>query len=270
MKKNIKKEDLNVHLIQTTQNAERILSFAKDTRLLGSVDCDETTSYSSPVAAMMGRPFEEVMKNVEYSLDTIGGPLEFIHFIFLVTGASRSFTHQLVRHRLVSFAQQSLRVSDNFGYYTPPKIESKQSINESYDAWILKSREMYDWLVIQGMDAQDARGVLPLHVTSAILMKVNLRALLEMIEIRLCLRVQGEHRSFMNKVKNITEETFPWLKSKLGPICLAKGICAFPRFDCPVSRGVPELKGLSDNKKKIISTIFSAYGDKGFQPEVKK
>ena len=262
----IKKESLEVHLIQSTPNAERILSLAKDTRLLGSSDLGPADRQVD----ILIRPFEEVMKNVEYSLDTIGGPLEFIHFIFLVTGASRSFTHQLVRHRLASFAQQSLRVSDNFGYYSPPAIDENLIIKEKYEAWVSKSREMYDYLIDQGIDAQDARGVLPIHVTSAILMKVNLRALIEMIEIRLCLRVQGEHRSFMNKIKNVVIDKYSWLKPKLGPICLAKGICAFQRFDCPISRGVPELKGLSDDKKKIISTIFEAYGDKGFQPNQPK
>lgn len=263
----MKRKDLQVHLIQNTPNAEQILSFAKDTRLLGSFD--DKDEYS-PRLNMLNADLEYVMKNVEYSLNTIRGPLEFIHYIFLITNASRGFTHQLVRHRVASFAQQSLRVSDEVGYYMPPKIAQMYEAKELYEAHVLNSKNIYDDLVSLGIDMQDSRGVLPINTTSAILMKVNLRAFLEMMEIRLCLRVQGENRSAMIQMSGIVKEIHPWVKHHIGPICATKGICAFPRYDCPVSKAHPVLKGLSQDKLKIIKAHVDSFGDLGLAPKTQK
>ena len=114
---------------------------------------------------------------------------------------------------------------------------------------------------------QDARGVLPIHATSAILMKVNLRALLEMLEIRLCLRVQGENRDAMRQIKEIVKKKHQWVGNHLGPICGTKGICAFPRYDCPVSKAFPELKGLSDDTKGKVNRMVEGFKSIGLQPK---
>ena len=253
----MQQKQLGVALVQSTNNAERILSFAKDTRLLGT---------ENGHTALHQTPMEEVMKNVEYSMNTIRGPLEFIHYIFIIVNASRAFTHQLVRHRVSSFAQQSLRVSDNVGYYTPPGIAHKLEAHQLYDAHVLESKNVYDQLVDMGIEMQDARGVLPIHATSAILMKVNLRAFLEMLEIRLCLRVQGENRSAMIQMKDLVSDIHPWAADHMGPLCRTKGICAFPRYECPVSNAYPELKGMPEDRKREVGQLVESFKAKGLQP----
>lgn len=257
----IERRKMGVHLIHSTPNAEQILSFAKDTRLLGD------TGALDPKESMLDADRAKVMKNVEYSMNTIRGPLEFIHYIFLILNASRAMTHQLVRHRVVSFAQQSLRVSDDFGYYQPDSIQPGTEKYGLYKLHMQDTEYTYRKLISLGMDIQDARGVLPIHATSAILLKVNLRSLLEMFETRLCLRVQGEHRDAMLKMATLSENNHSWLKGHIGPICATKGICAFPRYDCPISKAVPELKGLSDEKLKSIKEMLGRFGSKGLAPK---
>ena len=58
---------------------------------------------------------------------------------------SRAFTHQLVRHRLCSFSQQSQRYvrEDNFSYKIPPKIEVKKEAKEIFVKCMENMREAY-------------------------------------------------------------------------------------------------------------------------------
>lgn len=265
----MRKRNLEVHLVQSTPNAERLLSFAKDTRLLGDEGYinDETTYDKNPVRKMMHRHMPDVRKNVEYSLNTIRGPLEFIHYVFLITNGSRAFQQQLTRHRVVSFAIQSLRVSDKVGYYSPPGIEKNEEAKKLYDCHIINCQNSYDKLISLGIDMQDARGVLPLNTSSAVLLKINLRAFLEMMEIRLCLRIQGENRSAMTKMKEIVLKTHPWLAGHIGPVCATKGICAFPRYKCPISKAYPALKGMPEHEKADVARLVENFGDIGLAPK---
>jgi thymidylate synthase (FAD) len=252
-------KNIKVHLIHSTPNPERILAFAKNTRLLGSKE-----DYNN----VFNRPIYQVMKDVEYSMSTIRGPLEFIHYIFLIQNASRAMTHQLVRHRVMSFAQQSLRISTSHDYYTPPGIECNEIAAESYERFMGDARQMYMGLEMIGVDKQDARGVLPLHTTSAILMKANLRAMLELLEVRLCLRVQGEFQTAALQMADILRELHTWVRPYVGPHCMVHDRCLFPRFDrCPISKAVPELKGFPEDLKRTVTNVWTKNAGKGIQPK---
>ena len=51
-------------------------------------------------------------------------PIEHVSFTFAVQGVSRALTHQLVRHRIASYSQQSQRYVDesDFDYILPPVL----------------------------------------------------------------------------------------------------------------------------------------------------
>jgi thymidylate synthase (FAD) len=253
-------KELKVHLIQATPNAERVLAFAKNTRLLGSKE-----DYNN----IFNRQKDQVKKDVEYSMSTIRGPLEFIHYIFLIQNASRAMTHQLVRHRVMSFAQQSLRISSSYDYYIPPGIEIDEIARDNYQRSMNDSHDMYKFLTtVAGIDMQDARGVLPINTTSAILMKANLRAMLELFEVRLCLRVQGEFQGAAHQMANIIKDIHPFTADYIGPNCIVHGHCLFPRFEsCPVSKAVPELRGLPEDRLEIAHKVWTKNAGKGIQPK---
>lgn len=251
---------IKVNLVHTTPGAERLLALAKNTRLLGS----------SSWVEIYNRPEEEVMKDVQYSLSTIRGPLEFIHYVFLIENASRAMTHQLVRHRVVSFAQQSLRVSKSLDFYLPPGIEVSEVNREIFETAVEQCQFAYEDMLNNKADIQDARGVLPIATTSAIMMKANLRAMLELLEVRLCLRVQGEFQDAAIQMGDLLSKVHPWLTDQIGPHCLIHSNCLFPRFDsCPVSKAVPELRGLPEEKMMAARKVWFAHSGKGIQPVVK-
>lgn len=251
---------IKVNLIQFTQDAERLLALAKNTRLLGS---DSWVN-------VLNRPMEEVMTDVEYSMSTIRGPLEFVHYVFLIENASRAMTHQLVRHRVVSFAQQSLRVSKSLDFYLPEGIEVNEVSANMFRDTITAAQRSYEKMIGYGADIQDARGVLPIATTSAIMMKANLRAMLDLLEVRLCLRVQGEFQEAAYQMAELIREKHPWTRKHIGPHCLVKGTCLFPRFDsCPISKAVPELRGLPEEKREKVGLIWTHNIGKGIQPKVK-
>lgn len=251
---------IKVELVQKTPEAHRILALAKNTRLLGGEGW--RASYL--------RPIEEIMEDVRYSLNTIRGPLEFIHYIFIITNASRAMTHQLVRHRVVSFAQQSLRVSKSLDFYLPEGIECHAINEEIFRDAVEESQVAYEKLLEHGADIQDARGILPIATTSAILMKANLRAILELLETRLCLRVQGEFQNAAIQMADLLREAHPWVSEHIGPQCLTKSMCLFPRFDtCPVSKAIPELRGLPKDRLDSAKRIWGIHSGKGIQPKLK-
>lgn len=62
-------------------------------------------------------------------------PIEHASFTFGIEGISRACSHQLVRHRIASYSQQSQRYVDgtSFEFVTPPKIAESPELSALYD-----------------------------------------------------------------------------------------------------------------------------------------
>ena len=93
---------------------------------------------------------EEVAKFVN-TLVNMGheSPIEHVSFTFAIEGISRSCSHQIVRHRIASFSQQSQRYVklDQFEYIIPPEIEKNEKAKEIFIQSMNKCQEDYDKLV---------------------------------------------------------------------------------------------------------------------------
>lgn len=76
-------------------------------------------------------------------------PLEHASFTFAIEGVSRSLTHQLVRHRIASYSQQSQRYvkEDQFEYVVPTEIKNNEVCHNLYIEHMSKVQEVYDFLV---------------------------------------------------------------------------------------------------------------------------
>ena len=146
---------------------------------------------------------------IESIAATIPSCWEFLDYTFLITGVSRAFTHQLVRTRVASFAQETMRVKSktNFGYVTPDFSYARDSerANEHYRSAMTMLQSYYNAILDTGARAEDARGVLPTNIKTNILCKFNLRTLAETYRARMSGRVQGEYRQFM---EDVAEELF--------------------------------------------------------------
>ena len=147
--------------------------------------------------------------------------LEFCDFTFHIEGVSRALTHQLVRHRLASYAQRSQRYcgEGNFEYVIPHTIEKNPEAKDTFTALMEYINMQYKKLQAMGIPNEDARYVLPNACNTAIEVKMNFRALIHFMNERLCTRAQWEIREMAREMKRCIEEQYPELTKYLVPKC---------------------------------------------------
>ncbi len=228
---------MKVDLIHYTPDAEAMLIFTKNTRKeLNAGDFEKIKGWS----------WEKLEHDMAYVFDTIRSSWEFVDYVFLLSDISRAFTHQMVRHRHASFAQQTMRSVEmkDFDYYTPDGILTADSNTPAmyYDNAMADAQEWYDKLIEHGAEIEDARGVLPTNICTAILVKMNLRAFSEMCSVRLCVRAQGEMQDVVKLMRTEVMKVHSWAEDITLPYCGQNASCIFPRFDCPIKKKVLALR----------------------------
>ncbi|MCP4650504.1 MAG: FAD-dependent thymidylate synthase [PVC group bacterium] len=162
-------------------------------------------------------------------------PLEHVKFTFAVQGISRALTHQLVRHRLASYSQQSQRYvkESDFDYIIPDSIESDQILKEEFLKTMELIQKSYNTLLVrfkekgkQGEKAnQDARFVLPQAAETKIVVTMNCRELIHFFKHRCCSRAQWEIRILADKMLEICKEHLLSVFSEAGAKCESLGYC---------------------------------------------
>ena len=167
---------------------------------------------------------------------TIGhhGVLEHAVFSFAVEGVSRALTHQLVRHRLASFALQSQRYVNfdgGFDYEVPPTIAAQPELATRFDDEMRRLAVLYADLREAGIAAEDARFVLPNASHSRLIMTMNARELRHFFRLRCCRRAQWEIRALAKEMLKEVIKVAPALFQKAGPGCLA-GACPEGEMSC--------------------------------------
>ena len=175
-----------------------------------------STCYDSQPAGE-GKIFRHCYKSGHHSV------LEFADFSFRISGVSRALTHQLVRHRMASYAQRSQRycVEDGFEFVTPTSISAKPEAAEIYRSVIDNIQKSYNDLISLGVPAEDARMILPNACASVICVKMNLRELIHFCNERLCACAQWEIRAMAREMVREVVKVAPELKDLLVPKCEA-------------------------------------------------
>lgn len=150
---------------------------------------------------------------------------EFCDFTFHIEGISRALSHQLVRHRMASYAQRSQRYcsEDGFGYVIPPSIKHNRTANSIYNELMDDIALIYKSLQQAGVPNEDARMVLPNACETVIEVKMNLRALMNFMNERLCTCAQWEIRQLALAMKKVIVEKYPELAEYLVPKCEKNG-----------------------------------------------
>ena len=146
---------------------------------------------------------------------------EFCDFTFHIEGVSRALSHQLVRHRLASYAQRSQRYcSENgFGYVIPSSIKNNPTALAFYEDSIRNITHNYKTLQELGITNEDARMILPNACETTIEVKMNLRALMNFMNERLCSCAQWEIRELAMKMRSAIIKKVPELAEYLVPKC---------------------------------------------------
>jgi len=154
-------------------------------------------------------------------------PFEHASFTFAIEGISRVTSHQLVRHRLASYTQQSQRYVSlkEHGYVTPPTISSRPEFTAKYQQAIEAAHKLYSDMQATGIPMEDARYVLPQAIKTQLVMTMNARELLHACSLRLCLRAQWEIVELFEMIKSEVEKVAPYLGAELKPKCYRLGYC---------------------------------------------
>lgn len=158
--------------------------------------------------------------------------LEHASFTFGIEGISRVTSHQLVRHRIASFSQQSQRYVDsgNMMWIMPPSIKDKGMENTFLNA-VSYVRQSYKALTDAGVPAEDARYLLPNATETKIIMTMNARELLHFYQLRCCNRAQWEIREMADRMLHEAKEVAPIIFGKAGAACVS-GPCPEGPYCC--------------------------------------
>lgn len=212
---------MKVTLLACTQNADAICAAAGNScysesssaDILGNIDSEKVLS------RIVGMGHHSV--------------IEHAVFTFSVEGVSRALTHQLVRHRVASFSQQSQRyVSlDSASYVKPHTVEADPGASKVFDETMEVIWGAYRRLEEMGIPPEDARYLLPNGCTTNITITMNARELLHFFSLRCCNRAQWEIREMADRMLEICREQSPVIFREAGPPCI-RGPCPEGKKSC--------------------------------------
>ena len=160
--------------------------------------------------------------------------LEHVSYTFAIDGVSRALTHQLVRHRLASFNQQSQRYvkfKDGLATVKPATVAENEEASALFDEAIEAAVSAYTKLLEAGIPAEDARYLLPNAAETKIVVTMNVRELLHFFELRCCNRAQWEIRELAQKMLELVRPTAPYVFLDAGPSCV-RGRCSEGKMTC--------------------------------------
>lgn len=209
---------MKVTLISCTPEAEALLLFTKQARLGLNMARLEDLQQRATMATVNPTIRAEIDKELAYMADTIPSSWEFVDYVFMVEGVSRAYTHQQVRTRTGSYAQQSLRVvnKNEFDYIWPRRdipAQARQAIG-----WALSAiRQAYAEAIALGASVEDARGILPTNISTNIVCKFNLRTMAELAASRTGGRTQDEYQAVVNAMCDEVIACHPWAEQFLFP-----------------------------------------------------
>jgi thymidylate synthase (FAD) len=166
--------------------------------------------------------------------------LEHASFTFGVEGVSRACSHQLVRHRIASYSQQSQRYvarMEPFEAVTPPSLAAKHELLARYEALLHEIHLTYREFLDAGIPAEDARFVLPNAAATKLVVTMNARALHHFFRLRCCRRAQWEIRAMAVEMLRLCCHAAPILFEGAGPGCL-RGRCPEGAMTCGAAEEV--------------------------------
>jgi len=216
---------MRVHLLQATP--EPVKAVAKAARL-----CYSNKNIGDLIATdNMPGEIQLVKKIVSLGHHSV---LEHASFTFGIEGISRATSHQLVRHRIASYSQQSQRYviqKGQFPYITPPSIKDNPSLLADYEKTMQHIQQLYDRCLSAGIAPEDARYLLPNACETKIITTMNARELRHFFRLRCCFRAQWEIREVAKEMLKQVMQKAPALFQDAGPACLT-GPCPEGTYSC--------------------------------------
>lgn len=204
---------MNVKVLAHTENPEDLI--ARAARQCYSPDSAADITLT-PEA--MKKLVQKIIRNGHHSC------LEHASITYAISGISRSCSHQLVRHRMASFSQQSQRyvmeTEDDCENVIPKSVSCNSEVLDIYNKTIENAYKCYRFLINSGVPKEDARYVLPNATATDIVVTMNFRELLHFFGLRCCSRAQWEIRGLANKMLDLAKEISPVVFESAGAACL--------------------------------------------------
>ena len=218
--------------MEERKNKPIVKLISKPENILKTVYTACRTCYSaqSPVDMYENNVDEEKMLKLIKNVIASGhhSTIEHIQISFAISNVSRACTHQLVRHRLMSFSQKSQRYvqeKGQFDYIIPPTIDKNPELREKFINFMGEISDKYQEFIDAGIPAEDARFVMPNAAASSLVASLNLRELIHLAQLRLCTRAQYEIRIMVKAMCDEIIAVESWLKDYLVPKCEFLGFC---------------------------------------------
>ena len=240
---------MNVQLLAHTPEPEKVIATAAKL-------CYSNSDISNLQDSLTE---DKVVKFID-TLMSLGheSPVEHVSFTFGIEGISRACSHQLVRHRIASYSQQSQRYvnMNNFNYITPPSIEKYENVHLMYKDVMTYLADHYEAIqsilvdnfmeefITSGMNEKDARSaaekkanedarmILPNACETKIIVTMNIRSLFNFFKHRCCNRAQWEIRAVAMKMWNLCMDVAPNIFRYAGPDCVTKNKCSEGKMSC--------------------------------------
>jgi thymidylate synthase (FAD) len=213
---------VQVRLLRYTPEPELVIAAAS-----------RSTSAGSTATEIMDKMTPDYASRMIKQLISAGhlSPLEHASFTFSLEGISRACSHQLVRHRLASYSQQSQRFVHlkEPKFVTPPSFSTNPQMRARYQEMMKKAHQFYQEMLQAGMPMEDARYILPGGMETNLVMTMNTRELLHAAALRLCPRSQWEIVGLFEKIKAEIERVAPTIGEELRPKCYKLTYCDEPK-----------------------------------------
>ena len=195
---------MNVYMNEITPGSETLIEYAGRV-CYNSIDKIKEGSAGPFIKGLLNRSHD--------------GPLEHATATFTVEGVSRALSHQLVRHRIASYCQESQRYVkvNEPEYVTPPKIEDKILALSIFEKQMESAWATYNNLLQLGIPAEDARFVLPNACHTKIVITMNFRSWRHFLELRLDKHAQWEIRAMAVEIHRILMSHAPSCFEDLTP-----------------------------------------------------
>lgn len=191
---------------------------------------------------------EKKLKLIKHVLDSQHlSVVEHQQLTFLISGISRACSMQLIRHRHASISQQSQRYCEfkegKFDYVIPKSIEKDEYLKGIFEGTMQHLSDVYKKFIDCGVQAEDARAILPNACTTNLTWSCNIRELMHIASERKCMMAQDEIRKLVNLMTKEVVKELPFLKDYLVEKCSQLGYC-------------PESKKRSCGRKPVREEVF--------------
>lgn len=220
---------LKVSLISFSKNPEQVVAAAIR-------QCYSASGVAGLKKNIDRKKAERLIKKVVASGHT--STIEHASFTFAIEGVSRACTHELVRHRIASYSQQSQRYVNlgkkGVSYIVPSELKKKKNekLLKRFKNTVGFLEKEYRDFTNQGIKPEDARSLLPNACEAKIVVTMNARSLKNFFKLRMCQRAQWEIRALATKMAKEVRKVSPTIFASIGPTCMTEKICWEGEMSC--------------------------------------